>query len=62
MAKCSGCHTTVPANNVNNILNGANSPSTITGAISSNTGGMGFLSITATDANNLAAYLATPGI
>jgi hypothetical protein len=46
---------------MNKILNGANSPSTITSAIN-NVGAMQSLSITAADANNLAAYLATPGI
>jgi hypothetical protein len=45
-------------------LAGANSPSVITNAIKNNVGGMGFLktTISATDASNLAAYLATPGL
>jgi hypothetical protein len=59
MANCAVCHGTPPSQL--NILNGANSPSTITGAIN-NVGQMRSLSITAADANNLAAYLATPGI
>jgi hypothetical protein len=58
------CHGANPANNQANILKGANSASAITKAITGNTGGMGFLSgtIGATEASNLAAYLANPGI
>lgn len=54
----------MPALNISKVLNGANSPSTILNAINGNTGGMGILSgkISAQDANNLAAYLATPNI
>jgi mono/diheme cytochrome c family protein len=63
-ANCAACHGANPTTNGNKILNGANSAGTITGAISRNTGGMGFLSATigATQAADLAAYLATPGI
>lgn len=59
-----GCHGANPAQNTNNILNGANSPSTILNAISSNRGGMGFLAATikAPQASDIAAYLANPGI
>ncbi|RUP34961.1 MAG: hypothetical protein EKK45_02405 [Curvibacter sp.] len=58
------CHTATPAANVSKVLKGANSPSTILNAISNNVGGMGFLApkIDANAANDLAAYLATPGI
>jgi hypothetical protein len=63
-ANCAGCHGANPALGINNMLNGANSPSTILNAISSNTGGMKFLSatISAPQANDIAAYLANPGI
>ena len=49
---------------MSNILRGANSSSTILNAISSNRGGMSFLSATikAAQANDIAAYLANPGI
>jgi hypothetical protein len=49
---------------MNKILKGAGSPTTITSAISSNTGGMGFLasSIGNSQAADIAAYLLTPGI
>jgi hypothetical protein len=56
------CHNSNPTlDPLGVVLNGANSPNTITSAISSITK-MKSLVITATDANNLAAYLATPGI
>jgi trimeric autotransporter adhesin len=61
-AKCALCHTATPALNVSKVLKGANSASTILNAISGNVGGMGMLqgNISTQDANNLAAYLATP--
>ena len=63
-ANCAMCHTATPALNISKVLKGANSPTIITNAINNNVGGMGFLkgTISAQDANNLAAYLATPGI
>ena len=56
------CHTANPSANVSKVLKGANSASTILSAISKNTGGMGFLSasVGATQAADLAAYLAAP--
>ncbi|MDD2880060.1 MAG: hypothetical protein PHQ58_06460 [Rhodoferax sp.] len=64
MSLCIACHTATPANNVSKILKGANASNTILSAISSNKGGMGYLSssVNATVASNIAAYLATPGI
>ena len=61
---CAACHTSNPQTNVSKVLSGANAPNTILKAISSNAGGMGILkaSIGATQAADLAAYLATPGI
>jgi mono/diheme cytochrome c family protein len=61
---CAMCHTANPVLNVSKVLKGANSPSTILNAIRNNIGGMSFLSgtISTQDANNLAAYLATPSI
>jgi hypothetical protein len=58
------CHGVDPTKNQLNILKGANSASTISKAITGNVGGMGFLSgtIGSTEASNLAAYLASPGI
>lgn len=58
---CGGCHGTVPANL--NVLAGANNPSVIQNAISSNFGGMGqFSGLTSQDLADIAAYLATPTI
>lgn len=59
---CGGCHGTPPS--AQKILNGANSPITITSAISSNTGGMGMYSgkFSTQQVLDLAAYLATPSI
>jgi len=61
---CAMCHGANPAQNISKVLRGANSSSTILNAINSNTGGMGFLkgTIGATQAADIAAYLATPGI
>ena len=59
----SGCHGGYTgANNPNKIINGANNPTLIQSAISGNTGGMGIFSgkFTATDLDNIAAYIATP--
>ncbi len=49
---------------MNKILNGANAPSVISGAISANKGGMSMYAGKFTTANlaDIAAYLATPGI
>ena len=62
MSHCAGCHTAAPVNNANKILRGANSASTILNAIAKNIGGMGALqaNISAQNASDLAAYLATP--
>ena len=62
-ASCAMCHGPNPAQNISSILKGVNSATTLN-AISSNKGGMGFLSstINAQAASDLAAYLATPGI
>ena len=61
-ANCSGCHGAAALNNMN-VLAGANSPSTIQVAISSNMGGMGSLSsLTSQNLADIAAYLATPNI
>jgi hypothetical protein len=58
---CTGCHTADPKLNVNKILNGANSPTTIQNAINGNTGGMSFLKtvVSAIDVADVAAYLGT---
>jgi mono/diheme cytochrome c family protein len=58
------CHGAAPADNISNILRGANSSTTIVNAINTNVGGMGFLKglISSQDASDLAAYLATPKI
>ena len=63
-ANCVMCHGANPALNANKIMKGANSPSNILGAISSNAGGMGMLKTTilAQQAADIAAYLANPGI
>jgi mono/diheme cytochrome c family protein len=61
-ASCSGCHGAAASGNMN-VLAGANSPSTIQSAISSNMGGMGsLLSLTSQNLADIAAYLATPTI
>jgi mono/diheme cytochrome c family protein len=58
------CHGANPAQNISKVLKGANSSSTILNAITNNVGGMSFLkgTIGATQAADIAAYLATPGI
>jgi mono/diheme cytochrome c family protein len=63
-ASCASCHSTFPALNVSKVLKGANSASTILNAINGNTGGMGVLRnvYTTQQLNDMAAYLATPGI
>lgn len=56
---CGMCHGTPPSSR--NVLAGANSPSTIQSAISSNLGGMGmYSSLTQQNLADIAAYLATP--
>lgn len=59
---CGGCHGTPPS--TMNVLNGANSPITISSAISGNVGGMGRYNgkFSSQDVNDLAAYLTTPNI
>lgn len=59
---CAACHGASPANNVSKILKGAGSSATILNAISSNKGGMGFLSgsVNSTISADIAAYLAAP--
>jgi mono/diheme cytochrome c family protein len=61
---CASCHSTFPALNISKVLRGANSASTILNAINGNTGGMGVLrgAYTTQQLNDMAAYLATPGI
>ncbi|MGI9133210.1 MAG: c-type cytochrome, partial [Rhodoferax sp.] len=61
-ASCSSCHGSDPLSGRNNILRGANRPSTILHAIADNEGGMGVLTsvIATTQANDIAAYLANP--
>jgi mono/diheme cytochrome c family protein len=58
------CHGVNPAQNISKVLKGANSSSTILNAIANDVGGMSFLkgTIGATQAADIAAYLATPGI
>ncbi|MCF8159642.1 MAG: c-type cytochrome [Polaromonas sp.] len=61
-ANCTGCHGAAASGGLN-VLAGANSASTIQGAISSNMGGMGmFSNLTTQNIADLAAYLATPTI
>jgi mono/diheme cytochrome c family protein len=64
IASCAMCHGSRPAQNSGRVLLGANAPALITSAINQNVGGMGFLknTISAQNANDLAAYLATPNI
>jgi mono/diheme cytochrome c family protein len=58
------CHTATPANNQNNVLNGANNAAQIADAIARNRGGMGVFSGKFTDAQlqDIAAYLAQPNL
>ncbi len=58
------CHTTKPSSNINNVLKGANSASTIQNAINRGTGGMDVYigKITTQQLNDIASYLATPNI
>ena len=60
----SSCHTTQPARGINAVLNGANNPTLIARAISSNTGNMGTLSgvFTSPQLADIAAYLAQPNL
>jgi hypothetical protein len=60
---CFSCHN-MPAYNISKILNGANNPAKITGAINGNTGGMGkFIGkYTTQEISDIAAYLGTPTI
>jgi mono/diheme cytochrome c family protein len=61
---CASCHGANAAAGKDNLLKGANNAAAINNAISSNKGGMIFYSglLSSTDINNLAAFLATPGI
>lgn len=56
------CHGTDPSVGQNSIRKGANNPGVIQSAIDSNKGSMGFLKpfFTATDIDNIAAYIANP--
>ncbi len=61
-ASCSGCHGAAAGGGLN-VLAGANNPSVLQSAISSNMGGMGmFYSLTGQNLADIAAYLATPTI
>lgn len=61
---CVACHGSDPTRNVSRVLNGANNASAISAAIASNLGGMGGLQgrYTTAELNDLAAYLANPGV
>jgi hypothetical protein len=61
---CSVCHTPMPANNVSNVLKGANNPGLISSAITGNKGGMGIISgkFTAAELADIAAYLGQPNL
>jgi hypothetical protein len=54
----------MPANNVSNVLAGANNPGVISRAIANGTGGMGILAnkFTAAELADIAAYLAQPNL
>ncbi len=56
------CHGSDPGAGLNGIKKGANNPAVIQNAIDSNKGSMGFLKpfLTATDIDNVAAYIANP--
>ena len=56
------CHGSDPGAGLNSIKKGANNPAVIQNAIDSNKGSMGFLKpfLTATDIDNVAAYIANP--
>jgi hypothetical protein len=61
---CEGCHG-LPVNNQNNILRAAGNWQVIASAIQQNKGGMGALSaagLSGFDMQDIAAYLATPGL
>lgn len=62
VSECAGCHGLDPLANRLNIRAGANNPTAILNAINSGVGGMGVYRpyITATDAADLAAYIANP--
>ena len=55
---CGGCHGTPPS--LLKVLNGANKPNSIAGAISTVTGMSGYSGLTSQDLADIAAYLATP--
>lgn len=59
---CAACHGMPPSSQ--KVLNGANNPTRILGAINNGTGGMGMYSgkFSTQDLSDIAAYLATPGI
>jgi mono/diheme cytochrome c family protein len=58
----SSCHGADPSKNINGVRKGANNPNAITGAINANLGGMGQFrgAFSATELENIAAYIATP--
>lgn len=59
---CAACHGMPPS--AQKVLNGANNPTRILGAINNGTGGMGMYigRFSTQELNDMAAYLATPGI
>lgn len=59
---CAACHGMPPSSQ--KVLNGANNPTRILGAINNGTGGMGMYigRFSTQELNDMAAYLATPGI
>ncbi|NIA53140.1 choice-of-anchor D domain-containing protein [Massilia sp. TW-1] len=62
---CATCHGTSPTANVNHILNGANNPGAISGAITANTGGMGTLfngRFTTAEIADIAAFIGNPTV
>ena len=62
-ANCASCHGGNPAQNISKVLKGTSASNTLS-AIAGNKGGMGYLkgSIGASEANDIAAYLARPNI
>jgi uncharacterized protein (TIGR03382 family) len=62
---CATCHGTSPTANANHILNGANNPGVISGAITANTGGMGTLfngRFTTAEIADIAAFIGNPTV
>lgn len=62
---CAACHGPSPANNVSNILAGANNPSVISSAFAANKGGMGSLyngKFSSAEIADLAAFIGNPNV